>query len=193
MALTDLGTLTFYLKGKLAGCPDGAIMTALIETAREFFRRSEAWIETLPDIAVSAADADIALAVPAAYDAVILRVKQAKQNGAEMHETLWRFDSDGVFYFESAPAAALTLSCRVVFLPALTCHAFPAALFARWTDAFIAGAKATLMGEKGAVWSDPAGAAKAQAEFDSLIGAAKHEGWFGRQSGADQIQLRPFV
>lgn len=83
------------------------------------------------------------------------------------------------------------LYVRVVFRPTYEATYLPAQFFDRWTDAFVEGAAARLLGMKGEPWYDPGAAREAGRLFTKHITDGKREGLLRYRSGDVTMIIPP--
>jgi len=180
----------------MPGLSDVEARYAIMDCAREFCSKTNCWttgahwpfdFSFVGDFSFTAGHPNIP------RGATALRVREARCGN-----TVWRGLPPFVFpaglpgpnprfLFHGIPpeiaslrmrAAALgeeipLFTVRLALAPEIGSEALPAELVARWGDAFVTGARATLSSMTGRAWSDPNAAALHGARYNSFVGEAR--------------------
>lgn len=178
------------------GCPDPLVEQELRRAAAEFFTRSLAWMEWLPEIVTTADERTYNLVLPAGAE--IVRLEQATADDRPIEVSIHREQMADPATVPSGERAATTgdrqtltllrtvpvgtrLRAQVSLMPSLTAASLPDRLFTKHLDAIVSGARFRLKRMPGPL-NDPKGAQLARDEFESAIAATSVGAWRGHTS-----------
>ena len=199
------------------GLSDVEARYAIMDCAREFCSRTNCWTVDVrwPFDFMAAGDFSFTAGNPELpQGATVLRVREARC-GASVWRGLPPFvfpaglpGPNPRFLFHGVPPEISTLRMRAAALgeeipfftvrlalaPAIGSEDIPGEIVARWGDAIVTGARASLASMTGRAWSDPNAAALHGARYNSFVGEAR--GAFEIGSVPSHLQTRskiPFV
>lgn len=166
------------------GAPDPIVEQSLCRAAREFFRRTRAWVQWLDPVTTQAAQStEYSFVIPAGSE--VVRLERATRNGAALEVSAFRelqvdpavveipgssIVSPDLRIFQITGASdGDQIQAQVSLMPTPTATGLPDELASRYLDAIVAGGRSILLMIRSTTWYDPKAASVARAEFESLI------------------------
>ncbi len=182
------------------------IETMLVESAREFFRRSLAWRDAPEpqNTVVGEREYEVVEIIGAEVEKVlVVKVDDSElvplaASDFDRHRTTTTgspsyYTFDGLMLLlEPIPSQVRTLTVEVAYRPSLTSRGLPNELFAAYIDRIAQGAIARIKTMPGRPYSDPAGAMLALARFDEAVSKAAFRAAKGGTRGRLGIRARFF-
>lgn len=199
---TPWSAFTPEIAPSVPGCPIFAVELAARRATQDMCRDARPWRESLPDAAVTAGTASVAISTGNAETSVA-RVERAWWDGRRLdpksvdemddaHGDNWRTHTgDPYLYVEISPGTVTlypkptadgTLATFAALQPSEVATGVPDDIARLFRDTIIAGAKARLMLDPEKAWSNPSQAAIEMAVFQQGVGSAQHQAatGFGR-------------
>lgn len=182
------------------------IETMLVESAREFFRRSLAWRDAPEpqNTVIGEREYEVVEIIGAEVERVlVVRVDESEivplpasefdrlRTSATGSPSYYTFDGL-MLLLEPIPSQVRTLTVEVAYRPSLTSRGLPNELWAAYIDRIAEGAKARIKAMPGRPYSDPAGAVLAMARFDEGVSKAAYRAAKGATRGRLGIRARFF-
>lgn len=187
------------------GAPDPMVEHAVGRAAREFFRRTRAWMEWLDPLTSDEATAqEQDFELPTRTE--VVRIERATRNGSWLEVRSYReHDADWTRYGAAAELVSrdlrvLTLTgswasgdqvqVQVSLMPATDATGIPDDLARRYLEAIAEGAKARLLLTASTPFYDRAEGRAAAARFEQAIGAHAVDAWRGHTNNTPRATVR---
>lgn len=177
------------LRLQVSGAPDTLLNLALIRGCRKLAEFAKLPIHTAT-IATIADTLRYAVTMPDA-DHEPLRIVEVKMDDGELDATDYSLDlATGELVFEVQPGG-VSLAVKAVIQPIKTA-ATVNALFLKHEDAVMAWARHWLRTQAGTAWHDPALAAEAKDEFNTLAGRVQRMAIKGQTNATIRVRSHFF-
>lgn len=186
----------FYpqLMPSVRGCPNPTANLALVDAAREFFRRTRLWREWLDPVTVQADQREYDIDVPTG--SLVVRIEKCTSNGNPLdvlsaHQQESDFNTTdqmaqgivsqdrAVFTLTRLVPAGTVLQARVSLMPSKTALGIPNDLFNQHYEDIVSGAKHRLMLLPKTDFMNPEIAMVEGGKFESAIGTKAVTAWRG--------------
>ena len=189
------------------GVPDPTAEHAIARSAREFLRRTRAWVEWLDPFSATEARAQEAdFDLPTRSE--VVRIERATRNGDSIEvrsyrelEADWTRHGDAqevvsrdlrILTLTGAWAAGEQVQVQVSLMPAINATGLPDEIAQRHFEAIAEGAKARLLATPAASFYNKAEAARATAAFESAVNKTAVDAWRGHTNNMPRATVRWF-
>lgn len=187
--MTPVSNFTDEIRMEMPDCPDGVIDRAVIHSAIEFCRETDAWSYAHEDVPLALGVSEYEFWLP--EGSIIHRILNMENSSGEQVEeksqtwlgsnvSLWRtatgavvdhitFTESPIFLVTPVPTAADADGLKGILLsllPVVGAASVGDILASRYFETICFGAKARLFSMAGVAWSDPAMALRQRAWFD---------------------------
>lgn len=187
------------------GCPDPVADQELRRAAREFFRRTRAWAVWLDAVTTAAGARTYDLDLPT--DSQVVRIEKATVNGQPIDVlSVTQLDKDietdsidkaglatidrETFTVAEGYPDGVSIKVRVSLMPSKQAIGIPEALFSRYSDDIVEGAKRNLMLFTNTSFSNASMAAIAGGTFEAAINSKTVDAWRGGTGKTPRARLR---
>ena len=186
----------FYpqLMPSVRGCPNPTANLALVDAAREFFRRTRLWREWLDPVTVMDGQREYDLDMPTG--SVVVRIEACTSNGSPMDVLSANAQASdftaqdqlgtgivsqdrATFYLTRLVPAGVVLQARVSLMPNKTAVGIPNDLFQQHYEDIVSGAKHRLMLLPNTTFMNPEIAVLELGKFETAIASKAVTAWRG--------------
>ncbi len=213
MAQTSFTSLIYSLRAELPQCLDNTILEAIVDSAREFFRKSRVWMYTSDEITFSPTLAEYDIEPPSGSD--IIELVHLKQDGfnitaksmdwlnANVPNWMTITSSRGQYYtmvgrrtFRVTPVPS-SISTNIDLRMSLTLPKGATSLdedvYDEFEETIAAGALYRLMGQTNVPWSNPRQSKYNEDIFYRDISEARIRALKDNTPAASSVKMRPIA
>jgi len=207
--MADLSSLYPYIMPELPGCPDPIVDRVIVDSVREFCRRTDL-LRNTENLSILVGEDSYSLSPPVGNE--VLDIKRVYLDGIDI--PLYREDSglvkinsssegESIIYYTWKPQDTIvthpipstlldnTLDVDYSYQPLRTATTIPDEVFDRWAECLAAKVKSILMRQAGKSWSNPEFVGINNAEWWRLLGDARSESFrmYGNPISAARYSL----
>jgi len=187
------------------GCPEPTAAQYLRMTARDFCKRSRAWVQALAPVIADGVASQFTIVLDPAWQGELVRIVGATLNGKPLEvksaAVLSRQprpadccgslldQGDGTYRIDRAPAAGGTLLMHAALMPTFTADQCAAVLSTSYPQAIADGALGRLLALANVPFANPIRAMDCRASYEKQLHAASNTDFL--RAAPDQRRVQP--
>lgn len=213
MASTSLTELVYSLRTEVPGCLDSMILSAIVQSARELFRKSRIWTFTSDEIVFSPTLAEYDIEPESGTD--LIEIESLKQDGLPVlpKSQIWLdanipnwktsessrakyFTMVGRRTFRVTPIpteVSLDIDLRVSLTLPRDATSLDEDIYDEWNETIAAGALYRLLGMTGVKWANKSQSADNEQQFYRDIAEATVRANRSNAPSVGSVQMRPIA